>query len=372
MVANGTGEDAGVTGCFEQVRRTSAWRRVVLVAVFGYIAWRLMSLLPSESTTIGSAGNSQLAIDPDAPVKANREFYAGMTMGCSVTITIDTHDPVKSKLAAREALLTLEALDEMLSDWKPASELSQWNESGALSAVVSEPFSTALARALEVTRASDGRFDPTVMPCVALWRASRESKSLPNAADLAAARAHCGADALRVDGTTLLRTRSDVRIDFGGIGKGFAAIRALETLRANGFPRAVVAIAGDIAIGDAPRGEAGWKIDVATPNAPTPIIVAQCALSTSGDSEQWIDIDGTRYAHIIDPRTGLGATKLCQVSIIGPLNAAVDALATACTLCDNDADIEKILANFANYGALVVRNGQITTLAAWNTLASTK
>ncbi len=307
--------------------------------------------------------------------KAERRQYLGTAMGCRVEITVDESDADIARHAAHEAQLELDRLDAMLSDWKESSELSRLNASSEMRVRASGNLRAALARALEVARATDGRFDPTVKPLVDLWRASRKSRTLPATDALAAARARCGFAKVAIDGDAVTReTKGDgadgdarAQLDFGGIGKGFGAVRALEVLRANGCPRALVAVAGDIAAGEAPRGERGWRVDVAPESdvvRAQRIIAVNQAVSTSGGSMQWVEIGGVRYAHIVDPRTGLGATKLAQVTVVGPLDCAVDALSTALALSDDDADAAAILAKFPGYTARIERDGKAVWIPA--------
>jgi thiamine biosynthesis lipoprotein len=320
--------------------------RIALALAFALVAWRGYARLAANPAGLPA---------PESPESANRVFYVGMAMGSPVNITIDADDPAKAKLAARAALEELDRLDMMLSDWKASSELTKFNRSEATEGDVAPEFAKVLARALDVARRTDGRFDPTVGPLVALWRTSRNSGALPDAATLALARLQCGWSKVQVYEQRVNRGSNKVQLDFGGIGKGFGAIAALEVLRANGCPRAIVSIAGDIAIGEPPRGEMGWKVDIESAANREQIVVARCAVSTSGATEQFIEIGGVRYAHIVDPRTGLGATNAARATVIGPLDAAVDALGTALSLAENDEEVDAMMARFPEYGARLER-----------------
>ncbi len=279
-------------------------------------------------------------------------------MGVVVEITIDEDDADRARAAARAAQEELDRLDAMLSDWKASSELSRFNASGALRVTASAEMREVLARALDVARASDGRFDPTVAPLVALWRTIRRAGGLPPDQALATERARVGYGLVEVAGEDIVRRRPDVALDFGGIGKGYGAVRALAEIRRRGCPRALVAVAGDLAAGDAPRGAAGWTVAIEGERAAgESIVVANQAVSTSGGSAQWVEIEGVRYAHIVDPRTGLGATDLAQVTVVGPLDASVDALGTALALCERDEDVLRILRAFPDQRARVERAG---------------
>ena len=114
----------------------------------------------------------------------------------------------------------------------------------------------------------------------------------------------------------------DMQLDLGGIAKGYAADQALAVLRSHGLPRALVAASGDIAVGDPPPGKRNWRVAVgkldATNGEPARILyLNNAAVSTSGDAEQFVEIGGRRYSHIVDPRTGVGLTERLQVTVIG-------------------------------------------------------
>jgi len=185
-------------------------------------------------------------------------------------------------------------------------------------------------------------------PVVQLWRRARRTVQLPDPARLAAARQLVGIRHLTLDAGQSPRLRAGLarpgmRIDLGGIAKGYAAQEALGELARQGVPRALVAIGGDIAVGEPPPGENGWRIDVAPlagqkgPLAGTKwkpelqLSLRNAAVSTSGDAEQAVVINGVRYSHIVDPRTGIGLRGQRSVTVVAGHGATADALAT--TLC---------------------------------------
>jgi len=124
-----------------------------------------------------------------------------------------------------------------------------------------------------------------------------------------------------------------MRLDLGGIAKGYAADQALAILKGRGFARALVAASGDIAAGDPPPGQRGWRVSIASMDTRTnetvrSVVLHNAGISTSGDTEQFTEIDGVRYSHIVDPRIGVGLTNRIQVTIIARNATTTDALAT--------------------------------------------
>ncbi|MFM7051252.1 MAG: FAD:protein FMN transferase [Planctomycetota bacterium] len=310
-------------------------------------------------------GGAASVVSCEAPDRARAEAatlhrFVGTAMGCEIEITVDEPDAAKAREAARAAQLELDRIEEVLTDWRASSEVGKFNASQALRVAASADLRDVTRRALEVARASDGLFDPTVAPLVRLWRTARRAGGLAPEPALAEARACVGYRRLRVEGDALVRDDACVRLDFGGIGKGYGALKALEVLRANGCPRALVAVAGDIAAGDPPRGRVAWSVEIVPESASGQrevVEVSKAAVSTSGGSEQFVEIEGTRYAHIVDPRTGLGATALAQVTVVGPLDCSVDALGTALALAPDADAARRILAAFPATRARIERAG---------------
>jgi thiamine biosynthesis lipoprotein len=204
---------------------------------------------------------------------------------------------------------------------------------------VSEDLFRVLDRAVELSRRSDGAFDVTVGPLVALWREARTTGRLPSQEQLDKAREAVGWQKIRLDRRrrTVQLLVPGMKLDLGGIAKGYAADSALATLRENGITRALIEAGGDIVVGDSPPDRDTWRIDLPPgddPAQPRSLLLARGAVSTSGDTEQFVEIDGKRYSHIVDPRTGLGLTDRVSTTVLAPNGLTADSLATAACLLD--------------------------------------
>lgn len=257
-------------------------------------------------------------------------------MGMQARIVMFAADQRQAKTAGDAAIAEMTRLDQILSDYRDDSETAavNWAAAGAPIAV-SRDFLEVLSASLEVSRRSEGAFDVTIGPVTQLWRAARRDGSSPDEVEIASAHALVDWRMVEVDraaGTVRL-AKSGMRLDFGGIGKGFAADRAFQTLQAHGITTAFVAISGDIRLGDAPPGSKGWRISVADgiseSSTSSVYELINCGISTSGDAEQFIVVDGERRSHILNPREGLGLTGRSAVTVIAPNDTIADALATA-------------------------------------------
>jgi thiamine biosynthesis lipoprotein len=260
-------------------------------------------------------------------------------MGTLFTATLYAPDSQSASRAAQDAFHRIDQLEDVMSDYQADSDLNLLSASPVGKAVpVSQDLFDVIQKAQKISRQSKGTFDITVGPYVRLWRFARKRKVLPTAQELEVARGSVGYQNLRLNekARTVTLLAPNMRLDLGGIAKGYAADQALGVLRSNGLPRALIAASGDIAIGDPPPGQPGWRIGVASIDARTnelsqAIWLRNAAISTSGDTEQFIEIDGVRYSHIISPKTGLGLTHRIQATIVAPDATTTDSIAT--TVC---------------------------------------
>ena len=266
-------------------------------------------------------------------------------MGVPWTITLHAPEAATGRAAAAAAFAEVARLEGLLSDYDPASELSRLSAAAptATPMPVSDDVWRVLAEAVAFREASGGAFDPTVGPLTTLWRQARRSGRMPRPDKLAAARAAVGPEALHLvpaDRAVLL-PRPGTRLDLGGIGMGFAADRALEVLARHGIAAAMIDASGDVVVSGPPPGAAGWRIlpdplGSGRPDA-APLLLAHAAVTTSGDAFQAVEIDGIRYGHIVDPRTGMAVVGPAAVTVIAADGTTADALATAASVLGPEA-----------------------------------
>ena len=272
-------------------------------------------------------------------------------MGTAFTIVLYTDDDATASRASRAAFARVAELDRTLTDYDPESELMRLcARAGGPPVAVSRDLYEVLDRSKALYERSGGAFDITVAPVVRLWRRARRDRKLPDPDLLARARALVGSDAIRLDpgARTVQLTRPGMKLDVGGIAKGYASGEAIKVLRDEGVTSALVAGSGDIVVSGPPPGREGWTIAVA-PLKPEPdgragrtILLKNAAVSTSGDAEQFVEIDGVRYSHVLDPRTGLGLTERRSVTVIAPDGATADGLDTAACVLGPDKGLALI------------------------------
>jgi thiamine biosynthesis lipoprotein len=292
-------------------------------------------------------------------IVSRRYEYSEVHMGLPVRIVLHAADEATARAAATAAFARIAVLDQMMSDYRVDSELRRLEQHHGEWTAVSPELYDIIERAVAIARASDGGFDPTVAPVVALWREARRTRRMPALETLAAATSLVGWRNIGLDPSArrIALRRPGMRLDLGGIAKGYILQEALRTLQSLHVARALIESGGDIVVGDAPPGRRGWRIDALSANRAMRLRamhLANAAISTSGDEMQFVDIDGVRYSHVVDPRTGLGLTNHLVAVVIGPDGATADALATALTVIGIERS-GKLLSQFPGFVGSVRR-----------------
>lgn len=267
-------------------------------------------------------------------------------MGTSFRIVIHHEDATKAAAAAREAFARVAALEQVLSDYRADSEImtlcKRNDEAPGRPMPISDDLAKALRLSLQQSKISDGAFDVTVGPLAKLWRISRKTQEPTPTADVDAALALVGFEKITLDtnAKTMTLAKAGMRLDFGGIGKGFAVDEALSLMREkHGIDSVLMAAAGDVTCRGTPPGKPGWLVEIAPLRKGEParsLILKDRSVSTSGDLEQVAVIGGVRYSHVLNPKTGLGLTGRRSVTVVGPTGAIADSLTKAASVLPTD------------------------------------
>lgn len=275
---------------------------------------------------------SVLAMGCDTP---KRNVYRQGVMGTRATIVVYSDDTGHVRRSVAAAFHRIDEIEQAISDYRNDNELSRLHASAGRGHVgVGDDLMGTLLASQEMSRITEGAFDVTVGPLTLLWRAARAKGQEPSPREIAQAQADvAGFETVLLDevNARVTLTRPRTRLDFGGIGKGYAADAAMGVLERNGLSSAVVEIGGDMAIGAPPPGEMGWSIGIDDGyGAIGSGIYRGCGLSTSGDTSQQITIDHIRLSHVIDPARGTPVANGLSVTVQAPTATMADALATAC------------------------------------------
>jgi len=280
-------------------------RTAILVTFAGLVlAWRI----------------STPTADPAGVVRIQRTMMG--TLWTVEAVSPDGSGPENARLAIEAAYVELARIDQMMSEWKPASPISQVNSAAGKHAVtVPAELRDMILRAKEYNRESAGSFDITWRGMGRIWRFDDEFR-VPTKEDVASARRRIDSRKIQVQGDAVYLPEAGMSIGLGGIAKGYAVDRAMQVLVDNGIRNALVNGGGDVLVRGTRLGQP-WRLGIQHPRKEHGELLGALelrgqALVTSGDYERYRMVNGVRYHHIIDPRTGWPATASMSVTVLAP------------------------------------------------------
>ncbi len=260
-----------------------------------------------------------------------------VVMGTFANITAVAADDETIKASIEAAFDKLVEVDEMMSDYKADSELSVVNRDAFAGPVeVSDELFEVLKASVDYSRKTQGAFDITIGPVVELWRRAAKGGKKPGEEELAEAKARVGYEKLILDekNKTVRFAVEGMKLDLGGIAKGYAVDRAIEEMKKAGAAGGLVDVGGDIrCFGVSPKFNNIWRVGLEDPSGASSYLLvlklSDAAIATSGDYRRFVVVDDKRYSHIIDPATTASAGGLTSVTVIAARALDADALATS-------------------------------------------
>lgn len=266
--------------------------------------------------------------------------YSLPRMGTIFRIEMYAPDSAQASKAAEAAFARAEDLEQIMSDYRPGSELMQLALHGCISPFpVSSDLYAVLAKSLWVSELSHGRFDVTIGPLVKLWRSAPKAGRLPDARQIAQAKSLVNYRDIVMDPAnhTVFLKHAGISLDLGAIGKGYAADQMLAVLASQGTPRAMVIAGGEVVTGDPPPGQAGWMVGIDTAESASrkpacSVLLSHGAVSTSGDEHQYFIAGGHRYSHVINPESGWPLEGESSTTVVAKDSTTADGLCTALSL----------------------------------------
>ena len=312
--------------------------------------------------SVAAMSAATCAESPCAESPVERFEFSRTEMAIPIRIVLYTADNATATLAAEAAFSRFHALNGVLSDYDPQSELRRLCDTsgGGKFVCVGDDLWRVLVRAQELAERSEGAFDATISPVVHLWRNARQTKELPPLESRQKALARVGYRFVRLDAQrqAVELLKPNMRLDLGGIAKGYAVDEAMAVLRKHSIERMMVDAGGNLGLGDPPPDKPGWRIGIAPPEVGRPpreyLWLSRVALSTSGDMWQYVMIEGTRYSHLIDPRTGMALTDHSSVTVVGPDGLSTDGLSSAVAILGPEKGLQ-LIENTPCVAAFIVR-----------------
>jgi len=285
-----------------------------------------------------------IALSPPAHAEWVRRVVDGI-MGTRIIVELWSEDPAKGEAAIEAVLDEMRHIDTTMSTYKPASEVSQVNDRAASGPMpISQELFDLLTTAKNYSEITDGAFDITYASVGYLYDFRKHVRPTEGQIDKALPAINYRHVMLDPANHTVQFSQAGVRIDLGGIAKGYAVDRGIDVLKSLNITRAFVSAGGDSRIiGD--RFGKPWIVGIRDPSKGEDAVIARiplvnAAISTSGDYERYFDEDGVRYHHIIDPHTGHSASKVRSATVIGPYATRTDGLSKTAFVLGPDKAME--------------------------------
>jgi thiamine biosynthesis lipoprotein len=261
-------------------------------------------------------------------------------MGSPFNIILYHTDSLQAGQAAHECFLIVDSINTIFSDYTISSEVGKLSlQSPGIDIPVSDELLQMILQSKQAWEKSGKTFDITIGSLSQLWRKARSEKRIPTEAEIKKAKLESGFKNLRIDVSLkkISFKKNGIKLDFGGIVKGYAAQKVIDYLKTKNIMIALSDAGGDIVMSDAPPDKAGWIVGINLPEQENELWdkkleLKNCSVATSGDVYRYTIYNGKKYSHIIDPRTGYGVTSQRNVTVIAKDGTTADWLATACSI----------------------------------------
>jgi len=270
-------------------------------------------------------------------------------MGSRFDITVVANDSIQANKYIDTAVAEISRIEKLISSWDDNSQTSEINRNaGAKPLKVDKELFNLIERAIGISKLTDGAFDISYASMDRIWQFDGSMTVMPSEKEIKSSVEKVGYQNIVLDkknGTVFLKLEG-MKIGFGAIGKGYAADMAKTLLISKGVPSGIINASGDMNTwGKQPNNE-DWKVAITNPMNKNKVFallpITNGAVVTSGNYEKYVNFNGKRYTHIIDPRTGYPSTGIISVTVFAPKAELADALATSVFVMGKEAGLDRI------------------------------
>jgi thiamine biosynthesis lipoprotein len=288
-------------------------------------------------------------------------------MGSRFDFSIVAEDSLVAHGYIDRAIQEVKRIENLISEWRPETQISEVNRNAGIRPVkVEKEVFDLTKRAIGYSAMTHGAFDISIAAMDKIWQYDGSMTEMPSPEAIARSVGNVGYKYIMLDSinSTIYLTRKGMKIGFGSIGKGYAADQCRALLRAGGAKGGIVNASGDLSAWDEQANGKPWKIGINNPFRPGKMLkvlkLKTASVTTSGSYEKYAEINGKRYSHIINPKTGYPSTGLTSVTVIGPNAEFANALSTSMMVMGTEAGIE-LAKRFPNYRyVLISDSGKVT------------
>jgi thiamine biosynthesis lipoprotein len=270
-------------------------------------------------------------------------------MGSRFDITVVANDSIKANKYIDTAIAEISRIEKLISSWDDNSQTSEINRNAGIKPVkVDKELFDLIERAIGISKLTDGAFDISYASMDRIWKFDGSMAKMPSKEEITASVEKVGYQNIVLDkmNSTIFLKLEGMKIGFGAIGKGYAADMAKNLLISKGVPSGIINASGDMNTwGKQPNGNE-WKVAITNPMDKNKVFallpITNGAVVTSGNYEKYVNFNGKRYTHIIDPRTGYPSTGIISVTVFAPKAELADALATSVFVMGKEAGLDRI------------------------------
>jgi thiamine biosynthesis lipoprotein len=296
-------------------------------------------------------------------ISANAQVLRKRTtllMGGRFDITIVAQDSISAEHNIDTVIAEISRIENLISDWKPASQVSKVNRNAGIAPVkVDRDVFELTRRAIHLSQITNGAFDISFAAMDKIWKFDGSMIAMPTLAAVKQSVAKVGYKNIILDSVncTVFLKLKGMKIGFGALGEGYAGDRCRDMMVARGINAGIVNGSGDMRTwGKQPDGS-DWNVGVTNPFHEDTIFAVlplhQGAIVTSGSYEKFVVFNGKRYSHIINPATGYPATGLCSVTILGPSAETANGFSTSMMVLGKDAAL-KFIKHYPKYSYIII------------------
>ena len=270
-------------------------------------------------------------------------------MGSRFEITVVAKNASEAAAFIDTGVNEIDRIEKLISSWDPNSQTSEINKyAGKHPVKVDAELFDLIQRALDISMLTDGAFDISYASMDKIWKFDGSMEGMPSKEVIAASVSKVGYENIILDAqaSTVFLKEPGMKIGFGGIGKGYAADKAKQLLMESGVTSGIINASGDMNTwGKQPDGK-DWTVAITNPmnknTAFATLPLKEGAVVTSGDYEKFVNFNGKRYSHIIDPKTGYPSSGIISVTIFAPKAELADALATSVFVMGKEVGLDRI------------------------------
>lgn len=281
-------------------------------------------------------------------------------MGSRFDITIEAKDSLSAEKYIDESIAEIERIENLISEWRPQTQISEVNRNAGIKPVKVDKEVIRLTQSgIYFSKLTDGAFDISIVAMDKIWKFDGSMTTMPSQEAIKKSVEKVDYQNIEIDtvASTIFLKKSGMKIGFGSIGKGYAADKTRELMETKGVKAGIINASGDLTTWGKQFNGKYWTVGITNPfknDAYTEVLkLKRFAVTTSGNYEKFVEFDGKRYAHIINPKTGMPSTGICSASVFGPSAEIANGFSTSIMVLGVDEGL-KLLAKFPDYSCVLI------------------